>query len=465
MCLKRQGSIIIMPKRHRWISAGLLVMIFFVGLFLRFESVQKTYVIDHFKARVDAASDATQYFMYAFNLRHKNTYSREIGNPNDLRSHVTPDAVRTPGYPLFLTMFVNSLPNREMINRILIAQAVMSSVTIILSYFFFSSYLSIFWVALASILVALSPHLIVANSYVLTETLFCFLLVIIGVMFKLFAKKASSSLIVFIGAILGLASLVRPILQYFPLMMAFLFLLHYKLNRGFRFFILLLIGFAMAYSPWIIRNEVTLNISTGKTQMINFLHHGIYPDFTFNNIPKSYGYPYRYDPNSGKIGKNIGSVLQEIARRFSQETLRHIKWFFIDKPFYFWSWNIVQGSGDAFIYEVSTSPYFNKNYFRWSHMLMFLIQQPLVVLGMFGCFLVWFPISAFGFSESSIFTARFASLLLIYFTLLHMVGAPFPRYSIPLRPFLYGMALFTPHFLIIAIKCKRRLGSIPESPV
>jgi hypothetical protein len=33
-------------------------------------------------------------------------------------------------------------------------------------------------------------------------------------------------------------------------------------------------------------------------------------------------------------------------------------------------------------------------------------------------------------------------MLLLYFTLIHMVGAPFPRYSFPLRPLFYGLALF-----------------------
>jgi hypothetical protein len=37
---------------------------------------------------------------------------------------------------------------------------------------------------------------------------------------------------------------------------------------------------------------------------------------------------------------------------------------------------------------------------------------------------------------------RYISALLIYFTVLHMVGAPFPRYSVPLRPFQYAMALY-----------------------
>lgn len=74
-----------------------LVLIIISGFYLRCESVVNTEVINPLRA------DAGQYFMYAYNLRHKHTYSHQVGNPGDLDSPVNPDAVRSPGYPLFLT--------------------------------------------------------------------------------------------------------------------------------------------------------------------------------------------------------------------------------------------------------------------------------------------------------------------------------------------------------------------------
>ena len=62
-------------------------------------------------------ADAGQYFMYAYNLRHKHTYSHQVDNPDDLKSPVKPDAVRSPGYPLFLALFVDGLPTKRMIIR------------------------------------------------------------------------------------------------------------------------------------------------------------------------------------------------------------------------------------------------------------------------------------------------------------------------------------------------------------
>jgi hypothetical protein len=64
-----------------------------------------------------------------------------------------------------------------------------------------------------------------------------------------------------------------------------------------------------------------------------------------------------------------------------------------------------------------------------------------------GCVLSWLPAAARQVRHEALPVVRFITLLLIYFTAMHVVGAPFPRYSIPLRPFIYGMAVFSAAFL------------------
>ena len=44
---------------------------------------------------------------------------------------------------------------------------------------------------------------------------------------------------------------------------------------------------------------------------------------------------------------------------------------------------------------------------------------------------------------------------IIYYTLMHIIGAPFPRYSVSLHPFLYGMAIFVPYILFTSIQKRR----------
>ena len=281
-----------MPGKTTPLTILVLGAILLAGLYLRVVAVSETEVISPLRA------DAGHYFMYAFNLRHKHTYSSEIGDLADHNSPVAPDALRSPGYPLFLASLVDTPPSKKVLNRIVLAQAILSTLTILMAFLFFRSFLSPFWGAAGTLLVALSPHLIVANSYVLTETLFCFFIVTLGYFAAVFPTRASLSLAAILGILIGLAALVRPSLLYFPVFTGFLLIFHYGRKKGIRFLGMLLIGFALAYSPWIIRNMVSLDKVGDDRLMVNFLHHGIYPNFTYDDIQESRGFPYRFDPRS-----------------------------------------------------------------------------------------------------------------------------------------------------------------------
>lgn len=438
-----------MHKKSSFLVLPILTLILLLGFYLRYESILETEVIKPLRA------DAGQYFMYAYNLRHKHTYSQQVGNPEDLESPVSPDAIRSPGYPLFLAPFVSGLPTKEMINLILLSQVMISTATIFIAFFLFKIFLSPLWSLGALLLVALSPHLIVSNSYVLTETLFCFLLVVLGWLISSFGKSQSLLSGICIGAVMGIATLVRPSLQFFPLILTLFLIFQYGWKSGFRFSLIILIGFAFTFLPWIARNMITLDTTTDKRLMINFLHHGMYPNFMHDGITESYGFPYRYDPRSEEVSKSTSTVLKEITERFNRQPLEHLKWFILGKPRAYWAWDIVQGAGDVFVYPVRKSPYFEAGHFRWSHQLMFTLHWPLVMLATFGCLMTWFPLSRIGFNVTAIFTLRFCALILIYYTFIHMIGVPFPRYSVPLHPYLYGMAIFVPYILFTSIQKSR----------
>jgi hypothetical protein len=184
----------------------------------------------------------------------------------------------------------------------------------------------------------------------------------------------------------------------------------------------------------------------------------MYPEFKYNGLDKSYGFPYRYDPRSNEISKSTVSVLNEIAKRLRNEPVRHINWYLIRKPAFFWSWNIIQGAGDAFIYPVQRTPYQSNHFFKSTHRLMRHLHWPLVLLCAAGSLAVWLPRFTHVYPENCLYVARFVSALLLYYTAIHIIGAPFPRYSIPLRPFLYGMAMFSLHMIYISVRLHPRSG-------
>ncbi|MBF0120174.1 MAG: hypothetical protein HQK79_15170 [Desulfobacterales bacterium] len=404
---------------------------------MRLKSINETNV------KIDLMADAKAYFMYAFNMRYNSVYSYEIKSLENINNKVLPDALRPPGYPLFLYSLVSNPPNEKMIYNIQFAQVIISTLTILFSFLFFIEIIPLFWAAIGVFFVAINPHLIVMNSYILTETLFCFLIVIIGFLISIFFKKPNFFMSTLIGFVIGIASIVRNSLQYFPIIMLFLLLFQYGKRKGFLFSITLILGFSLVFLPWIIRNLTTLNIVTDKTLIINFLHHGSYPDFKYKNIPETFGFPYKYDPNSKEISQSIKSVLKEITSCFYNEPIKYIAWYIFKKPISFWSWNIVQGMGDIFVYPVLKSPYFESLFFKLTHKFMYGTHFFLVISCFIGCFIIWFLPLKINVPTNSIFILRFVSIFLLYFTLLHMIGAPFPRYSIPLRPYMYIMALFS----------------------
>ncbi len=436
-----------------------LACILVFGLYLRIGAATGTVVINPLRA------DAADYFVYSYNLRYKHTYSRETGKMEDLHSPVRPDSLRSPGYPLFLALFIDGLSVDSFVHKVVTAQAVLSSIAILVAFLLFRSFLSHVWALAASLLVAVSPHLIVANSYILTEALFCFTLTVTVWLTGFLRSKPSWWLTLGLGLLMGLASLVRPSLQFFPLLFAFFLVFQFGWRRGGKLAATALIGFSLSLSPWIIRNMHILGVSGDKTLMINFLHHGMYPDFTYDNVKESRGFPYRYDPRSSEISRDLPSVLREISNRFEKDPITHLHWFLVGKPVAFWSWNTVQGVGDAFVYPVSRSPYFHAPFFKWSHHLMHALHWPLVILALFGTLVVWLPLSRIGIEDGAVLTARVTSLLLIYYTALHVIGAPFPRYSIPLRPFLYGLAFFPPYLLTFALTghFRDRVKQFPSS--
>jgi len=436
-------------SRSSWVTLLVFVCILFLGFYLRIGSATETVVINPLRA------DAGNYFTYAYNLRYKHTYSREIGSMRDLSSPVTPDDQRSPGYPLFLTLFLDGLSFQSFVHKVVITQAILSALTIIVAFLLFKSFLPHAWALAASLLVAISPHLIIPNSFVITETLFCFLLLVIGYGISLFASRPSPTLALLTGILIGLASLVRPILEYLPFVLGFLFIVQYRRREGIRYLSALLFGFFLAFFPWILRNAVTLGTLSDDTLLINFLHHGMYPNFTFEGVPESLGYPYRFDPRSPEFSRDIPSVLKEIWGRFQEKPWEHLKWFLIGKPVAFWSWDDVQGMGDAFIYPVVSSPYFSAAPFQWTHFFMFVIHWPLIILGGLASLITWFRSLDETYPQKSLFATRFISLVLISYTLIHMVGAPIQRYSFPLRPYLYGMAVFL--FYLLWQTLRRRL--------
>jgi hypothetical protein len=438
-----------MGKPILWGTVVTLGLVIIIGFYFRSGSWIGTTV------RRPIQSDAAEYFNYAYNVRYHHTYSRQISQSTDSNDKPIPDAVRSPGYPLMLSFLIDGPPSRKLIKKIQLFQMLVSTLTLILALFFFRCYLTPLPAGLAAILVAISPHLVMFNSYILSETVFCFFLILMGFMTCRYINHPSPWFSVILGSIIGFGSLIRPSLQFFPLVMASMVLLHFGRKQGAKLSLFILLGFMLILSPWLIRNAFTIGKISDNALMINFLHHGMYPGFTYQQKLENYGQPYKFDPRSKEISKNVYSVWGEIKNRFRTDPLQHLKWYLLKKPTVFWAWDTVQGHGDFYVYYVSQTPYSENMIFQWTHKMMKLLHGPLAVFSLLGSLLAWIFPGPSGLGRNAVYIARFVAALLFYYTVLHMIGAPFPRYSVPLRPFQYGMAMFCLHYFYIALKSRK----------
>lgn len=391
----------------------------------------------HTEVDLPIRSDAADYFWYAFNLKEYGVYSREP--PAERSTAPAPDALRSPGYPLFLASLMEHPPTRASLVRVPMAQALLGILVTFLAFAAARRVLGDRWALLVAALTAVSPHLVNAGIYFLTETLYSLTLAVALLLFTARDLERRWPWLLAAGLVLGVSALVRPTSSYLPLALLPIFFLRWPARAAWRPAAALLAGFLVVQAPWAWRNA---HVPDGGAQQlkINQLHHGVYPDFTYEGVPESFGFPYRADPRSAEISASMESVTREIARRFAEEPVRHLRWYLLGKPVALWSWNEVQGMGDAFVYPVLRSPYFESGLFRATHAVAYYLHWPAVALGALFCIAIWVPRVQRLLPAPAVLPAQVCAGMLMYATALHMLGFPLPRYVVPFRPELYVAA-------------------------
>jgi len=177
----------------------------------------------------------------------------------------------------------------------------------------------------------------------------------------------------------------------------------------------------------------------------------------FEGRPETLGVAYGYDPASKEITGSLQSILATIIDRFRESPLEYLGWY-LSKPLYLFNWPIIAGQGDIFIFPTPVSPYFDNLFFKITHQFMKAIHPTIIWLSLIGTMFAWVPRKMTGLPERSLFAVRLVSLVYLYFIAVHFVGAPYPRYSVPIRPLSYMLALFVP-FSIIRLRKERTTDS------
>ena len=387
-------------------------------------------------------NDAKDYASYAYNLVVHKTYSR-ITNAN-LKQETDappPDALRRPGYPIFLSLILDPAGSIEsFIERTKIVQALLSVASLLFIFQIAKTLLGYPYAVGVLSITAVSPHLINMNAYLLSETLFTFVQLILFWGIVRWRESLPWHSLILAGILLATAALIRPWVQYFVLFLVAWMLFSNEIKFRKKHVILVTLGFVSLFSIWTMRNISTLGVASDNTLMINGLHHGMYPNFMYEGDPESHGFPYLYDPRSQEINDSVSSVLAEIHRRFQTDFWRSFRWYAVDKTPTILGWSNIQGVDEIFVYPVTRTPYYQYGLFYWTRTVMKAIHAPLMLLAIAGCLLVWAPGKWLGIDPRHLFCLRLLSLYCAYFFAVHIATAPFPRYAIPLKPVFYLMA-------------------------
>ena len=436
------------PPHRKWMptSGMILALIILLGAWLRLDATFET-VVEH-----PVRADAADYVAAAYNMRHFSTYSTKWVDA-DSQQPPPPNAQREPGYPAFLSLFLSGAPDWNFIRNVLLAQAILGIAIIPVVYRLAINLMPAHWALLPALLTAVSPKLVTAGTYLLTETLFTTLLVAAVACIAWQCKRPGQRWLPLLGGLLlGMATLTRPTTQY---MLPFILVAilpslqkQYRLPHALG----LVAGFAMAVMPWAVRNIMVIGHASDPTLAINTLIHGHYPWMMYDARPETLGYPYRFDPQIQQLSASIGTALTGILQRMQQAPGEYLHWYLVGKPIAFLAWADPAASREIFTYPTLYSPYYSAPAFITSLILAKTTHWVWVTLCIAATVLALRP------QAKAMPILRLLAATFVYFVLLHMAGFPIARYNIPLMPLLFVLAGYALHIAV----CTMRTRAAPQ---
>lgn len=431
------------PQERKKLYAGLLV--FVLALFMRLHYVQTTQFIQPIRA------DAANYLTLALNLYTKGVYSLQDAAVPE------PTAMVTPGYPLLLMAALPFVSEpATLLKLVFTVQALLGAIGVWLMFLMAQRLLPLSGAVLAGVLLACLPHHVVFTGYMLTESVFIFFFTAMVYASLRAIEDKKIAWWIAAGLIACIASLVRPAALLFVPFLA-VFLLWWRL-ASLRQVAALLLAFVVLWTPWQIWSSKTRAEHPGGTDLAAAsFAFGSYPDFIFKT-PELRGYPYREDPEYPKMITGMSAALPVIWARAEAEPGRYLAWYSYGKPLTYWSWNMLESVGGPYIYEVGDNFWQRSAAGRFGLSLYFGLHPVLII----GGILVMAVLAGFGLWRQSPFLPEKArplvlmtSLMFVYFTAVHMVLAPWPRYAVPFWGFVYLLAMAGAYVALLHFRQKK----------
>jgi 4-amino-4-deoxy-L-arabinose transferase-like glycosyltransferase len=434
-------------SRHRRFWPIALCAITLLALVLRVYYV-RTAVVDH-----PIRGDAALYYAYALNLNLHGVFSKD--DPG--AAVVTADSYRDPAYPLFLCVWMKAFGWADAwYLAVLLSQALLGALTVTLAAQLGRYWLAPNWAAGGGVLMALWPHNIAINGYLLTETLSGFLCALGLLLCARAYRHENPRWAIAAGLVLGAAALTNAVLLPFGVLLAG-FLAWRKLAPR-KICVALLAGALVLPGIWAVRNmQISHEVagSSSKDRALQTFVVGTWPN---------YGAAWRASISGDAAQKANAEVTLQAAnveyaalradlphgaemilQRLSERPWRYAAWYLLEKPLELWNWDIQIGQGDIYVYPTTNSPFQVNPVWMALAAICRALNWLLLLLALASLYFTsikrhWLDGCDQRASRAALVGA---TCLPAFATLVYTVLQVEPRYSIAFRPFEILLAITT----------------------
>lgn len=415
-----------MPQtpRSRRLSVAIAIAAGIIGVLLRLYYVTHAQVFQPLDLP-NARADAVDYYRYAWNLAHHGVFASDL--PGAATLH--PDSFRDPGYPLFLAIGLHATASYDYwYAGILIAQALLGGIAITLAGLAFAGRMPNPWLAGALLLAAVWPHSIAMCSYVLSENVVAFL-VVLGILALRWAPRSKSAWRLIIpGIVFGAAGLTNSVLL--PVAPCIAVFLVWRRCVPWRAAVLLLAASLALPTLWWVRNATLESGATSSQRAVINLVQGSWPTYhaayqlAMKGDPVGKQTSDAIDAEIATFRQGMAPGLSNLAIRMAHMPMRMAAWY-ASKPALLWGWDIRIGQGDIYVYPTRNSPFKNLPAWRVIESLCVALNPLLMLLTLGGVVLV--------LARSPDIEQVGTGITLLIVTLVYAVLQSEPRYSVPFR--------------------------------
>jgi len=327
------------------------------------------------------------------------------------------------------------------------------------------------WAAwLAAALVALSPHLISFTGYLLSEVLFAFLLLLGLLAYQRALAQRRARTLFAAGTLLGASALVNSAALPIAALAAAALLVGRPSPRTSASawvrhpdrmgVAAILLGAALFPAIWALRNtQLPPGSRSGSDRLLATAIHGSYPGFVYRD-PRLRYYAYREDPRFREMLRSYSDFARVLGERVRERPLRFLSWYALEKPITLWTWDMLQGVEDVYVYPLSRYGFAEQPMLDAIRIAMKRLHPVVLLLAMLGIPLLAARPRPLGEHPVEGPMPRVLLLLFGYWTVLYTLTAPWPRYAIPLRPELYLWVAFASSRLASLIQARRAAAGI-----